>query len=71
MNGEISLYHQILSVTMTVTVIQVMITNRDDENDDKSHENIISTYLIPIKICAPLIFAHLARAKIKGSKFAQ
>ena len=28
-------------------------------------------YLIPIKIRAPLIFAHLACAKIKGSKFAQ
>ena len=29
------------------------------------------TYLIPIKILAPLIFAHLACAKIKKSKFAQ
>ena len=29
------------------------------------------TYLIPIKIRTPLIFAHLACAKIKGSKFAQ
>ena len=28
-------------------------------------------YLIPIKICAPLIFVLLACAKIKGSKFAQ
>ena len=28
-------------------------------------------YLISIKICAPLIFAHLACTKIKGSKFAQ
>ena len=28
-------------------------------------------YLIPIKIRAPLIFAHLDCAKIKGSKFAQ
>ena len=28
-------------------------------------------YLIPIEIRAPLIFAHLACAKIKGSKFAQ
>ena len=28
-------------------------------------------YLIPIKIWAPLIFAHLACAKIKGSKYAQ
>ena len=28
-------------------------------------------YLIPIKIHAPLIFVHLACAKIKGSKFAQ
>ena len=32
---------------------------------------IILTYLIPIKIRAPLIFAHLACANIKGSKFAQ
>ena len=28
-------------------------------------------YLIPIKYRAQLIFAHLACAKIKGSKFAQ
>ena len=28
-------------------------------------------YLIPIKIRSILIFAHLARAKIKGYKFAQ
>ena len=28
-------------------------------------------YLIPIKIRATLIFAHLACAKIKGSKFVQ
>ena len=28
-------------------------------------------YLLPIKIRAPLIFAHLACTKIKGSKFAQ
>ena len=28
-------------------------------------------YLIPIQIRAPLIFAHLACAKIKGSKSAQ
>ena len=28
-------------------------------------------YLIPIKIRAPLIFAHLACAKFKGSKIAQ
>ena len=28
-------------------------------------------YLIPIKMRAPLIFAHLACAKMKGSKFAQ
>ena len=28
-------------------------------------------YLIPIKICAPLIFAHLTCTEIKGSKFAQ
>ena len=28
-------------------------------------------YLIPIKCRAPLIFAHLACAKIKGSKLAQ
>ena len=28
-------------------------------------------YLIPIEICAPLTFAHLACAKIKGSKYAQ
>ena len=28
-------------------------------------------YFIPIKIRAPLIFAHLVCAKIKGSKFAQ
>ena len=28
-------------------------------------------YLIPIRIGAPLIFAHLACTKIKGSKFAQ
>ena len=33
--------------------------------------SVFSTYLIPIKICAPLIFTHLACAKIKGSKFAQ
>ena len=33
-------------------------------------ENEIA-YLIPIKIRAPLTFAHLACAKIKGSKFAQ
>ena len=32
--------------------------------------SVFSTYLIPIKICAPLIFAHLACTKIKGSKFA-
>ena len=30
-----------------------------------------SIYLIPIKIRTHLIFAHLARGKIKGSKFAQ
>ena len=30
-----------------------------------------SKYLIPIKICSPLIFAYLACAKIKGSKLAQ
>ena len=29
------------------------------------------TYLIPIKIYDPLIFAHLTCGKIKGSKFAQ
>ena len=34
-------------------------------------DNMIFVYLIPIKIRAPLIFAHLACAKIKGSKFAQ
>ena len=28
-------------------------------------------YLTPIKIRTPLIFAHLACAKFKGSKFAQ
>ena len=28
-------------------------------------------YLIPIKMRAPLIFVHLACAKIKGSKFAR
>ena len=28
-------------------------------------------YLIPLNFRAPLIFAHLARAKIRGSKFAQ
>ena len=28
-------------------------------------------YLIPINIRTPLIFAHLAYANIKGSKFAQ
>ena len=32
------------------------------------HQN---NYLIPSKILAPLIFAHLACAKIKGSKLAQ
>ena len=29
------------------------------------------SYLIPIKIRAPLIFAHLACAKMKGSKVTQ
>ena len=31
----------------------------------------IGIYLIPIKIRSPLIFEHLACAKVKGSKFAQ
>ena len=31
----------------------------------------MKNYLIPIKICAPLIFVHQACAKIKGSKFTQ
>ena len=31
----------------------------------------IGIYLIPIKIRSPLIIAHLACAKIKGSKFPQ
>ena len=30
-----------------------------------------SYYPIPIKICTPLIFVHLACAEIKGSKFAR
>ena len=38
-------------------------------NNNPICENNI--YLIPIKIRAPLIFAHLAGAKVKGSKFAQ
>ena len=38
---------------------------------DRNVRSVTVRYLIPIKIRAPLIFAHLACAKIKGSKFAQ
>ena len=34
-------------------------------------QKLDTLYFIPIEIRAPLIFAHLACAKIKGSKFAQ
>ena len=30
-----------------------------------------NNYLLPIRICASLIFAHLACAKVKGSNFVQ
>ena len=37
----------------------------------KSKESDEKTYLIPIRIYTPLIFAHLACANIKGGKFAK
>ena len=45
------------------------------EGKEKFKNHLLETtkimYLIPINIRAPLIFAHLACAKIKESKFAQ
>ena len=35
------------------------------------HSKYSKYYLIPLNFRAPLIFAHLGRAKIKGGKFAQ
>ena len=47
-------------------------TTIDWADDHKDFPTIIALfYLIPIKMCAPLISLHLACAKIKGSKLAQ
>jgi len=63
--------NKIKQVVETPGYFKTYILDGAGRNSDLSPNPLPNKYLIPIKIRAPLIFAHLACAKCKGSKFAQ